>query len=858
MDDFLMILQPCCRRLKSVYEWTGTRHTAYVSAVAISQTYISVRCTTCQWLLCGLLLALSAFTSFADETDKMTDVELRDRIKQAMSQGCDYFRRNQNGDGSWHTPDGSYHNFPVGLTSLAVLAQINCDVPVDSPHIQKGLSFLRKVPAEQPARVYDMSLMVMALAAAEEHDRDMARIRHLANLLEESQEKTGENSGLWTYAIRNRGNDPYHPDRSNGQYAILALREAAYYGVEVSQETWKRTHTHWVNGQAADGGWSYETGTGPSTGSMTTAGLSTVAITTRMVQDDSDVDAQGKPDCCGSVNPGNTMDRGRQWMAKFFSVYSNPGKGAWQYYYLYGMERAGRLSNARFFGEHDWYREGARYFLESQRAAGNWVSPDGSEKDTTMSTAMALLFLSKGLSRVVVNKLDYSSPAGESLEAGEWNRHPLDVINLVDLIDTLPYWPPRLTSQTLTLSRLKPETAVSDMNQAPVLFLSGREAPVLTDEHVRWLREYIDEGGFIFASANCDGKGFDAEFRRLVSRLFPRGEASLRRLTAEHPVFRAEYRLPPDGVELWGVDFGCRTAIIYSPDDIGCLWQKWQRHNGAHRNQNLTQRISRGISIGVNVLAYATGREPPEKLNDDGDQSGDPSAKIERGLLQIAKLRYAGSWDTAPRALGNLLKALNTTVGMAASTRNEAVPVTLEAMSRFPLVYMHGKDRFHLPQPQSDALRDYLNRGGFLFADACCGSASFDQSFRDLADQLFPEHPLVQIPAGHEVFSKNMGDDIRTATRRRLVPDDGNASLKSVEETGPPILEGIEIDGRLAVIYSKYDISCALEHQASLACDGYVEKDAARIAINVVIYSMLQNIVWSPRLDTADAVTRPR
>ena len=37
-----------------------------------------------------------------------------------------------------------------------------------------------------------------------------------------------------------------------------------------------------------------------------------------------------------------------------------------------------------------------------------------------------------------------------------------------------------------------------------------------------------------------------------------------------------------------------------------------------------------------------------------------------------------------------------------------------------------------------------------------------------------------------------------------------------------------ELDGRYVVIYSKYDISCALEHQASLSCDGYIEADAAR------------------------------
>jgi hypothetical protein len=54
----------------------------------------------------------------------------------------------------------------------------------------------------------------------------------------------------------------------------------------------------------------------------------------------------------------------------------------------------------------------------------------------------------------------------------------------------------------------------------------------------------------------------------------------------------------------------------------------------------------------------------------------------------------------------------------------------------------------------------------------------------------------------------------------------------------PPELEGIEIDGRLAVIFSPYDISCALEQHEALQCRGYTREDAARIALNVIKYAL--------------------
>ena len=53
-------------------------------------------------------------------------------------------------------------------------------------------------------------------------------------------------------------------------------------------------------------------------------------------------------------------------------------------------------------------------------------------------------------------------------------------------------------------------------------------------------------------------------------------------------------------------------------------------------------------------------------------------------------------------------------------------------------------------------------------------------------------------------------------------------------------MEGIDIKGRFVVIYSKYDISCALEGDASAACTGYVPEDALKIGVNVVLYALLQ------------------
>ena len=53
------------------------------------------------------------------------------------------------------------------------------------------------------------------------------------------------------------------------------------------------------------------------------------------------------------------------------------------------------------------------------------------------------------------------------------------------------------------------------------------------------------------------------------------------------------------------------------------------------------------------------------------------------------------------------------------------------------MVYMHGRKNFLLSEEERDQLLMYLSNGGFLFADACCGSSQFDTSFRKLVEQLF-------------------------------------------------------------------------------------------------------------------------
>lgn len=447
---------------------------------------------------------------------------------------------------------------------------------------------------------------------------------------------------------------------------------------------------------------------------------------------------------------------------------------------------------------------------------------------------------------VLINKLKFGPPAERNAKGvliEDWNRHRHDVHNLTDFISGMPKWPKLVTWQVVEMDKAVKGGGVADLLQAPVLFLSGREQPELADPEVDLLREYVNAGGFIFAVANCNGAGFDDGFRELIRRMYPNGEAELKKLTPEHPIFRSEYLLSEAQIELWGVDFGCRTAIVYSPEDIACGWNKWCVSDPPNRKAELKGFISKSTRVGVNVLAYATGREPPDKIKQAelAKQAGQRD-RIDAGLLQIAQLRHSGGWDTAPHALRNMLLALNDTAGLAASTKPRELTPADPNLPKYAIAYMHGRHKFELTRAERERLREFLDNGAVLFADACCSSVPFDKSFRELVAALYPDKPLARIPVTHELFSSKVGHELRQVRRRGADQTGGRGVIANSIITGEPFLEGIEIDGRYAVIYSKYDISCALERQAAIACEGYVPEDATKIAVNVIQYFMLQQL----------------
>src|SRR5439155_4142058 len=50
-------------------------------------------------------------------------------------------------------------------------------------------------------------------------------------------------------------------------------------------------------------------------------------------------------------------------------------------------------------------------------------------------------------------------------------------------------------------------------------------------------------------------------------------------------------------------------------------------------------------------------------------------------------------------------------------------------------------------------LKEFVNNGGFILAEACCGKEQFDKDFRALVDRMFGEKSLQPLPKTHPVWT---------------------------------------------------------------------------------------------------------
>ena len=731
-----------------------------------------------------------------------------DKVEKAIQKGIKYLWSKQLANGSWKPHAEKY---PVGPTAICAYALLESGISPANPKMKKAMDYLLYTKTDA---TYDLGLRANAYLAANKYSKRKPYLKALkadVKLLVNSTKR-----GSYNYHCK--GNAESDGDHSNSQYGVYGVWAGSMETqIEIPMAYWKLVYKYWVSQQIEDGGWAYHGKKGSKT-TMTSAGLATLYVCLDAMSSKEYIKCKGDAD-------KKPIKAALAWAEKNYpgkyklTEQGHPG------YHLYGVERVGLASGYKYFGKSDWYKEGVKELLEKQnKETGQWSGAD-------YSTAYALLFLLRGRNPIVFNKLEYD---------GTWNNRPRDLANLTRHMS-------KEFERTLNWQTINLGIPMTDMHDAPMLYIGGSKAPKFTPEQMKKLRTFVYEGGTIVSVSEC-GRAFDTGIRQVYKELFPRYE--LVRCKKDHPLYTA-YKDLKGSPKMNVMTNGVRPLVIHTSHDLARSWI-----------MRKTSTARKDFDIAGNMLFYVVGglRDlSPRGVSYYPEPAG--KSPVNR-KLRVARLFVGAGSDPEPLAFDALARKLRrqdkldlefvpTDESLMVDpedkkNRDEALaqgrirPIevaegkvqqglikpTALATSDVKVAFLTGTGKFKLSEADLAAIKAWVKEGGTLIINSVGGDKVFAKEAKEYIYQMFGEE-LFPVSVAAKAFT-GAGHEVGKLRYRR-------ASNKRLGAQRGPLLEGVTINGRLAVYFSREDLVAGLMGFASGTVDGYRPKEAYNIVRNILI-----------------------
>jgi len=371
-----------------------------------------------------------------------------------------------------------------------------------------------------------------------------------------------------------------------------------------------------------------------------------------------------------------------------------------------------------------------------------------------------------------------------------------------------------------------------DPRELPALLFAGHNKFELNADIRQKLARYVMDGGTILADACCGWNEFIESFRREIELIFP--ARPLRKLSRDDPIYASYHKLgnltykKADGstfVEdpcLEGINFGCRAGVIFSPRDLTCGW------DGHEHPRGLRVVIDQAREVGANLVTYVLGSFQLGRFLSTTKVYHEAGAPT-RDDFVFAQIVHDGDWDPDPSGVHNLLKFAKDNSTLEVKFKRENIRLKDPKTATYPLLYITGHYEFAWSPEETAALQRYLQAGGLLLADSCCGRMAFDIAFRREMAKVLPDKHLDKLPLDHPIYRCHY--DIKQVDYTPRVREDFGA-------ISTPPLEGITLDGRLAVIYSRFDLGNGWEQFPHPYSYGLKDESALQIGTNVIVFAV--------------------
>lgn len=740
------------------------------------------------WLLVGG----GAVVASGQQSTRVTDKAVDDAIGRAVT----YLNSQRRESGHWEVADKADESrYWAGDSALAILALLTADEDARKEDMARTLDWL----AGQSIRatyVYSLRAQCLSLVRGEKFRKQLASD---ADWLVRAMKATGPWAGAYGYlSPRDESADWY--DNSNSQFGVLGVWMATEAGARVDglSDYWPRAEAHWLKLQKGDGGWSYQQG-GESTGSMTVAGLSSLYVV--LDRGRSHVGAKRNDDAV------QALDRGLDWLSRHFSVANVKSAGEWQYYYMYGLERASRASGKKFLADKDWFQIVARELIQSQHENGSWGAG-------LRDTAFATLFLGHTRAPIFVNKLEHGD---------DWNVQFRDAAGITryasHTFERLFNW------QSMSLG----QASVDDLMESPLLYLCGGSGWEFDDDERAKLAEFSRRGGTILAVAEKSDAPFAESMRKLSALLFP--DKPLTAITRDHPLVNGRAHFPLDGApQILEARDAIRSRLFLVIGDVAKDW-----------NQSETKLHAVSFQLGCNLYNYVTDRTALRSRLSSSVIALEST--VTRRTIRVARIKHGNGWDVEPYGWERLAAYMNNYSG----TKLEVVDgVTLDSpeMAGFKIAHLSGVRGWKPTAAELAGLRRFLTGGGTLIADPAMGTVDFLAALEDRVGELL-------VGKGKRLSNRDavlVGESITDAGKLTGVEYRRSVRQQVRGREFPPI-RGFELGERWAVLYCPLDLSVSMMGAPVFDCAGVSSQDALRIMRNLLLYANLSTAekakLWS-------------
>jgi hypothetical protein len=606
--------------------------------------------------------------------------------------------------------------------------------------------------------------------------------------------RAANDQGAYTYTSSN-GQAAQVWDNSNSQMALLGVSAAIRRGLEAPPAYLRLVRQHWLDNQQPDGGWGYLTtarmlqapaggSRSRSYGSMTAAGLASLYVCFDSLHGEDFVRCAADGESPASV-------KAIEWLARNFNARENPAKGVeWYHYWLYCVARVGLASGHKYLGQHDWFAEGAAALLEGRNSDGSF-----GYGDRVAETAFALMFLIRGQSPVLVNKLRYP---------GQWNPRPRDAANLAQ-------WMTMQFERNMNWQIVTLDSPIEHWHEAPVLYISGAGPVDIDTRCAEKLRQYVRQGGTLLSEAACNSGDFTIDMGRLYARIFP--DRPLIRLPAAHQVY-SSYFHPKAETPLFAVTNGVRLLAVHAPNELSLGLQLGPRDTNLPTYQ-----------LAANIWALATDRSIIHPRDAQWWPRADKTEPV--ATIRLARLRHNGNFDPEPLAWQRFAIRLNNRFHVRLDVSAPMTIAELDA-NAWPIAHMTGTDPFELTDRDQAALRKFFEGGGTLVADAAGGNELFLRSF---------EKQVLPLAAGDKTGRLAQDNPIYAAgpynLTKVLYRTEYAQTLGESEKTRPQLRAVLKND-RPVILLSEQDITTGLLGIPIYRLKGYSPDSAEQLMTNVL------------------------